>query len=336
MKCLLHIGSAKTGTTTLQELLYEDRLDLNANGCLYPLSCLWKGDRSHNSLGVYFWDGLFEQFTKVPFLSVLQTLQDEMAPWPNVLVSTELIEKALIHGNANTGTFLKMLKTQGREIEVIYGIRRYDYFLDSLFKQSVCDPYLLYAGSKEDFLKAHVPHIKYGTIAKAWRDAPEISRVMVTPFYENDMRRNLERLLAQMGFPQVLTEGKPIPHTNRSIEGDYLRLRHALNKFNLPTNLNHEFARLATSPAALKSSPTKTSLFSGEERAELIKSYTGDRKILIEEFGVDLGAWRDYSEPESVPFVPLPAEEIPDALKLITDLDENVALEIERHLNLSP
>ena len=336
MKCILHIGSAKTGTSTLQELLYDERLYLNANDCLYPQSCLWRGDRSHNSLGIYFWDGMFEPFKSAPFSSVLEALRDEMAKWPTVVVSTELIEKALLHGNANTQAFLDMLKAEGREIEVVYGIRRYDYFLDSLFKHSVSDPYVLYSGSKQDFLSAHAPHVQYGAIAKAWREVAGVSRVSVTPFCENDMRRNLEGLLAQIGYPQVLPAQKPVPHANRSPEGDYLRLRHALNAFNLPVELNHELARVAASSEVLRLSPEKTSLFSDEERANLMKSYAEDCRILSEELGVDLGEWLSYSDPGLTPFAPLPREELPNALKLIERLDRNLFTEIERHLNSAP
>lgn len=332
MKCVLHIGSAKTGTSTLQELLYEERDHLNANDALYPLSCLWRGDRSHNSLGIYFWDGLFDPFKTVPFASVLQALRDEMTKWPTVIVSTELIEKAILHGNAHTQTFLDMLRAEGRAIEVVYGIRRYDHFLDSLFKHSVSDPYVLYAGSTEDFLKAHAPHMQYGRIARAWRDVPGVSRVSVTPFREKDMRGNIEGMLAQIGFPGVLPADKPLPHANRSVEGEFLRLRHALNAFQLPSKLNHEFLRATTSPQARELSPAKTSLFSDEERAALLQSRAEDSCILRDDFGVDLDAWPSHCDPALTPFVPLRSEEMTDALKLIEPLDQNLFQQIARHV----
>jgi hypothetical protein len=324
MKCILHIGSAKTGTSSLQELLYENREVLKADGCLYPASCLWRGDRSHNSLGIYFWDNLFESFKTAPFLTVAQTLLEEMAGWSTVIISTELIEKAILYGNPNALAFIAMLRSHGYDIEVVYGIRRYDHFLDSFFKQSVGDPYVLYAGSPTNFVAANAPYIKYGATAKAWRSIPGIARVAIVPFYENGMRDNLSRLIAELGYPALIGPQTPIPYANRSFEGEFLRLRQALNGFDLPMAINHDLARLAMSPQAAKLSSAKTSLFSSEERKTLLQSYGEDCRTLRDEFGVDLARWFDVAEPQAVPFVPLRREEIPLALKAIAHLDEEL------------
>lgn len=53
MDCILHIGLEKTGTTSIQEFLFQNRILLAQEGVLYPQSV---GDRNHSPLVVAFYE----------------------------------------------------------------------------------------------------------------------------------------------------------------------------------------------------------------------------------------------------------------------------------------
>jgi hypothetical protein len=332
LKCILHIGSAKTATSSLQELLYNSRESLARKGWLYPTSCLWRGDRSHNTLGIYFWDNFLEQMKDSTFAEVTEKLMAEISGWDNIIISSELIEKSLIHGNGNARRFVALLTERGYEISIVYVVRRQDHYLDSQFKQAVADITTLYAGSSEDFIARHAPALKYATTAAAWQTLPGIDKVVVLPFLEGRIRETFDRVLAEMGHPELTGPDFQVPLVNPSLEGIYLRLKHFLNRLDLPPSTHQRFVNSVASAGLSRKETGKSTLFSPQGRKAFLNQFRDDCAVLNEDFNLGAGAWLDevYSEPTE--FTPLRSDELSHAMDLVTKIEPSLAQDITNRI----
>ncbi len=332
MICVLHIGSAKTATSSLQEILYTSRESLASRGWLYPTTGLWRGDRSHNTLGIYFWDDYFEQLKKFTFSEIVEQLFAEMEGWNNVIISSELMEKAVVHGNGNAQRLVGLLNERGYRTHVVYVVRRQDHYLDSQFKQAVADADLHYTGTGQEFIQRHAPALKYADTAAAWRALSGVERVSVQPFVEGHIHETFGRLFTTMGQPELASHDLPIPLVNPSLEGIYLRLKHRLNRFGLPTNLHHRFVSRMTLAAKARKDAEKLSLFSPDARHRLLSAFEDDLQSLNSQFAFGLAAWPDNAMPAPKEFAPLEDGELQCAMELISEIDLPLADEIRGHI----
>jgi hypothetical protein len=324
MECVLHIGSAKTATSSLQELLFQNRLSLAAKGWLYPETGLWTGDRSHNSLGLYFWNDILQDHRSSSFADFMNRFSAEIRGWENIIVSSELIEKALLHGNGNAQIFLRRLAACGYSVRVVYAVRRQDHYLDSQFKQAVSDAYTPYAASVKDYIATHAPALTYAKTAASWQAMPEVSSVSVIHFREGRVGETIAAVLEAMGQTEMLAEGRSVPMVNPSLDGDYLRLKHYLNRIALPAEFHQRyFGKLAFNlPEEDRSE--KLTLFSTETRHQLLQSFLADTAELAATYGIAVEDWNNDRATRAM-FQPLGPSDLGPVMDRIRRIDQGLA-----------
>jgi hypothetical protein len=327
LECVLHIGSAKTATSALQKILHGARADLAAKGWLYPDSGLWHADRSHNGLGIYFWNDYLERWKAAPFATMLEGMLAEIQGWENIIISTEVIEKSVLSGNENLKIFVNSLIKRGYRIKVIYVVRRQDHYLDSQFKQDVSDLNVCYAGTADSFVRRHAPQLRYSAIATAWRQLPGVEEVVVLPYLERRVTETFSQILTAMGHPELLQTGQPVATINPSLEGLFLRLKHYLNGVGMSESVNRKYTRIVTRTPELRQGVEKLSLFTEDTRRQFLLQFDDDFEALKVEFDLDPTTW--FAAAADLPvFTPLQSDEIENAVAAVARIDATLGNEI--------
>ena len=325
--CTIHIGSAKTGSTSSQKILHDNRDTLLANGIIYPNSCLWKGDFSHNTIGIHMWDNFYENFKKTPYSEIIENLIGEIESYDRAIISCELLEKAPDHGNrSNIDTLLHALGDAGFTCDVIYIIRRHDLFLESLFKHAVSEPFTRYSGTVPDFIKSKSSFIQYGKFCNTWKSLPNVRSIKVLPFIEGDPRSNIINFLSEIGILGLLGDSVSVPVLNPSLEGLYLRLKHWINCHNNDISLHRNYLNSVFENIIKEVSPPKTVIFSKEERLDFMKKNTHDLNILFNDFQVDKNFGNIASKQAHTEyFTPLPPGDVDGAISIVERWDPELA-----------
>lgn len=139
---ILHIGTPKTGTTSIQEVLSTNRAELIEAGLAYPKV---PGKRAHVSLGAYMWRaggkplGQLESYTG-PTDNLGEALQAEMAELPDS-VGTVIFsaEHAWNQGfsEGSVPALRRLLEPMFSSFRIIVYLRRQDEKAVSLFSQAL-------------------------------------------------------------------------------------------------------------------------------------------------------------------------------------------------------
>lgn len=146
MKIVLHIGTEKTGTTTLQQFLFLNRSALAGHGILYPRAF---GERNHFFLACYAEDTpwrLFSQFTQARSDGERATLREgwkaafdkelSARSYSQVWLSNEHLHSHL--QNAERVTAVRdLLRRHAREVKVLVYFRRQDQMAVSRYSTAL-------------------------------------------------------------------------------------------------------------------------------------------------------------------------------------------------------
>ncbi len=151
-KLVLHIGAEKTGTTSIQDALYQSRQQLHEAGFLFPVS---PGKKNHTRFITYAQDDAVVDNIRAhqlaakgmalgEFRSWLETaMQKEIssnADWQTLILSTELIHSRLVT-KAEIGRLMTLLKQFAAEIEIVFFVRRQDLLALSRFSSALRSGY---------------------------------------------------------------------------------------------------------------------------------------------------------------------------------------------------
>jgi len=181
-KAILHIGTEKTGTTSIQKFLYENRIKLGANGLLFPASAGFIS----NQLLVVYGKKEPEQDIAPPTLDVKDAAA--LSVWKENFVQNhcaEIIEFQKRHTNSTVVysaehlqsrlTSLEEIKRVARllrplydEISVLVYVRRQDIYARSAHSTSVR------GGEKRPFsfdnIHAGGPYYNYRLLLENWSE----------------------------------------------------------------------------------------------------------------------------------------------------------------------
>ena len=198
MKVLLHIGTEKTGTTTIQQFLSQNRQNLLADGYLYPSS---PGEINHTKLAIFslkntniqniHWQlGLttpeqvsnFQSQFKQDLAHELSLNHDKTVILSNEHCSSRLTRIEDIEQ-------LKMLlKEHFNEIEIIIYLRRQDKFLVSSYSTAIR------SGRTKSFSFPNQKTLKnrydYWNILQKWESVFGKNTIIVKVFERNQMIEN--------------------------------------------------------------------------------------------------------------------------------------------------
>jgi len=128
-KLLLHIGTPKTGTTTIQAALFEARNRLLTEcKTLYPSTARGKSNHRHTSIAASVRAGVDEQ--NLEYKALMQEFEASGAE--QMFITDEGL--AL---KARTAAFFERFGRSGWDVEVVCYVRRWDYFAESLYNQVI-------------------------------------------------------------------------------------------------------------------------------------------------------------------------------------------------------
>ncbi|MGK0281165.1 MAG: hypothetical protein ACI82O_000695 [Patiriisocius sp.] len=181
-RAILHIGTEKTGTTSIQKFLFENRIKLGANGKLFPASA---GYISNQNLVVYGKQAP-EPDIAPPSLDV--TDADELAAWKETFAQEHCSEVLAFQERHQDSTLIYSAEHLQSRLTTVGEIKRIARLLRPLFDQIEVVVYLrrqdLYAlsahstsvrgGNKASFLfetiNAQGPYYNYRTLLENWSE----------------------------------------------------------------------------------------------------------------------------------------------------------------------
>ena len=275
MTAYLHIGTAKTGTTTIQHFFSGNRPALKAQGYLYP-RCL--GAINHELAAVYGAD-FHRRFTpgKAPGATTpeaLDALRDELrgalaaeiaeAGCPHLLISNEhLFQK--VRDAAEAERIKEMLGPLAGDVRIVVYLRRQDEFAASEFCERVR---MGYDGTLERYLAAGRTRelLDYERNLRGWIDVFGTGRITLRVFDRDRLEGGdtLVDLCKLIG----LDLGRVLKETGKS---EAVRQREGLDASRtlFLRNFNREVAAAIADPA---SSFTRDRFASLAVRGPLIRS----------------------------------------------------------------
>ncbi|MGK7881316.1 MAG: hypothetical protein AB4060_14630 [Crocosphaera sp.] len=147
MKAFLHIGTEKTGTTTIQHFLNKNKKNLLQNGYLYPCT---PGNTNHEKLAIFSLDSEniqdIHQHLKIDTVEKVNKMKTEfpqrlkqeisLNSCKNVIFSNEHCSSRLIH-QQDIIRLKNLLDDFFDDTEVIIYLRRQDKFLASSYSTAI-------------------------------------------------------------------------------------------------------------------------------------------------------------------------------------------------------
>ncbi|MCC5615458.1 hypothetical protein LC605_10330 [Nostoc sp. CHAB 5836] len=191
----LHIGMPKTGTTSLQKVLFNNRDKLLENGYLYPLSGIRHNAKEiedrycHNLLALFFLDfkekdDLLSQFST---WEGLKTEIDSINP-KNVIISAEAFTFYDVFYKPETIAKVKDF-LNNYEIKIVIYLRKQDDFLESCYR------YMVNIGACrvdiKEFYNEYKHMFNYYQILENWADIFGYQNIIVRQFDKKNMKNNI-------------------------------------------------------------------------------------------------------------------------------------------------
>lgn len=199
-RLIIHIGTHKTGTTTIQTTLKAHRDALKADGILYPSTS--SGDQSDRPKHVII-SAAARRVKGIEPVKQRQMLMEEFAQsgCHTMIIS----EESLSTPQASIQKFFEAFRNDF-DIEVICYLRRQDYFLESLYNQFVREPTKQISRNIEKFYKSNKTQTRldYAAMLDAWRTVSQ--KVIALDFDAEVKRTDLIKSFAEhLALPTALT-----------------------------------------------------------------------------------------------------------------------------------
>lgn len=206
---ILHIGMHKTATTYIQNILYDNRDMLFNEGIIYPDIGIMDG--AHHLLGGSINHGMalgrFERhknkkFNEISEISHWQQLASLVNEKPNFryIISTEEFE--WLTSPETLINFLKEINFD--KIKIVAGIRRQDYYLESLYQQFVKDNGPRLRKPISQWIGPH-SFIFYDKVFEPWIKAVGKNNISIFTFEEAVKHGLLETYLKQLSIPESVS-----------------------------------------------------------------------------------------------------------------------------------
>lgn len=318
-ECLIHIGTHKTGTSLFQQILFNDPAMRPGGASVYPRTGLWPYDRSHNLFGVYLWEGIRRDLQTQPFERVVAQMLSEAAGADRVIVSSEVLEKCPLRGNGRIGEFVRLLKSRGYAVRILYVIRRPDHLADAVFKQWVRDFDTKFCGKPFDMAMGEARGMNFSRVAEAWQGLG-VDRIKIIPYADADPLLAVAALLEACGVEADIAKWRDRV-VNPSLDGFVLRFKHFVNRFGFDREFNERLTVILDQLAEDRGPEPRLTMFSPTKRADYLKQFEEDWRYLGQNYGVDLAGWRNPATPERELFQPLESHEVEPALRWLGTAD---------------
>jgi hypothetical protein len=254
----LHIGTGKTGTSTVQSFLIQNQPKLAASGLLYPQSILFPNLLTHLGL-VYYALGTNTAmkngratFTKAEIESynsvLIEKLRDEIivSGCPHILMSSEHLSTAL-RKPKELARLIGGLSQLAHSINVVMYIRpQYELYASQYstkIKGRDTGP-----PKAPDRLRDHV--FDYDKKLKLWEAARGISAIKVRLFNRKYFKNGdlIDDFFDAIGVPMPMDTVRPPRELNQRLDAGALEFLRTVNKLDLdasrPTSQRRTLVRL--------------------------------------------------------------------------------------------
>ncbi len=303
MKTLfLHIGTPKTGTTSIQYFCYENRKVLEKHGFHYPVFPYHYPRKSHKRNGLFLESAVVdengviqEEEEKRRFTEGMETVKNLFQKFDNIIISNEGVWNAVTR---RKGTLWKDLaqaaKDGGYTIKVIVYFRRQDELLDSWWNETV----------KHGISRSNVmPWEKYTVEYKKYfnlRYLEMLQNIEAELGAENIIIRRFNRKYFEGGILQAdflnvlglkLTDEysmEEVEQLNTRMSGNACEIKRIINgmkELSLPEKRYYESVLLEYSPISEKDYPA--AMFSKEEAAAFVEKFAEENRQIEEKYVKD-------------------------------------------------
>lgn len=280
MTCFLHIGAPKTGSTALQEFLFENRETLSRKGWEYPDVSL-RGFGHHDI--AFLISGGYPEWAlsqERPLEDLLQELTNKIKGKSNVIISSENFY--LYPAPERMASVLTEAGFPFNSVKIIVYVRRQDEIHASWYNQAVKAQG--YTGTIKDCISETFDLWDYRARIDEWAHIFGEKNIIVRPYEYGTLEKNDIRL----DFLKLLNIGSenfdwPEKRINTRLNGDLLQFQSLINK--LPLTIP-EKRRFHKELIALTAATRKMDLFddppllSPNEKKALLDAYTASNMQL--------------------------------------------------------
>ena len=268
----IHIGTHKTGSTSIQKFLEGNINFINKHGY-----CLLKTKYDHATMNCSLYD---KNLVKKLRLELISTIKKNCSI-QNFILSSECFSGNPKTGYLNSNIVFRMLcdAFEGINIKILILFRRQDSFIESLYTQFIQEGHSF---SFNKFLTNfnHPDSLNYTRIVRELIHYFSLENVQIGCYY-NWIKIGLVRKFCNITNIPFLENYEDNIY-NKSYSLFALNVARNCNKY--LDNYNKHHLRLVLQEHLPKESSFMGNLFSDEERLEFLKRFKNDNIILFKQF----------------------------------------------------
>ena len=282
----LHIGTPKTGTSTIQHFLKENAIRLMINGIYYPefnLSQAWGGKDSI--------DGNFGWFTRVdlPIDRKIEKIVQCFEKSNKVLLSSENVWFEI----KDKPEFLRLLNKHGIEVKVIVYLRKQVDYLESQYRECIrlilsSEPVELACNPESGILGGVYGYLDYYSVLEDMAQVIGRENIIVHPYERTQFVNNdiIEDFMSIFKVSLTSEWHMPSKQYNPSMNNNALWIKRYMNQsFKAQQNkLNSIFYDILLADGTVKQGEKVKSLIPYNTRCEMMKQYWECNKMVAERY----------------------------------------------------
>jgi hypothetical protein len=208
VRLILHVGTHKTGTTSIQKVLHDHSRYLKTHGLYYPSSLSYRGTRGHLKFSHDV--ARDTEQSRRNTQAFVQRIKKNAKAVDTILLSSEALYRHVL-GTEDIASMVQKNYLDGRQsyvnrlaelfadfdVEVVVYCRDYGYFLAWLHRTSVKSGG--WQGAASDFKNQFFDHFAYERQFEIFRS---VFPRLIIHSYENAKEHGLIRhFFSQLGFP---------------------------------------------------------------------------------------------------------------------------------------
>lgn len=332
---ILHIGQSKTGTSSLQSLLAEERKTLSKQGILYPDISL-----GGSALELLEHNAFAESLSGIKRYPRLEP--EEWAEQFKKQMQEQTCHSLLLSAESFFGTpqiwtvgpaedFFALHKKKierlsallpAQKTHIVLYLRRQDLWLESAIGHIIRYEGLL--GQKiyendEQLTSLLAPHLNYLRLVDLWQDTLKPDKFSIIP-YERDALENGDTgqdFLKRTGLDKIIEVKENIPRKleNQSLSAECLILKSALNKTKKTKMRERSIIAILNCLDKREDLPRTRYTISEDLKDRTFEAHRADNRLLAQKYGGPTGSFFSLPEHDQAP---KPAPEKPDAAALFT------------------
>lgn len=280
-RLVIHVGSQKTGSTSVQTFLTQNPRMLEKAGLSYVKA--GRGPAAHNRLA-------FKRDTD-SFPNIMQRVVAEIENIPD---KTHIISAEMLFTVRMARSLIKFLPSELRQdTKIVAYVRRQDKFLEAMFKQVVKTG--RFTGTPQEYAEKRANALKYSKILDAYAEGFGVENIFVLPYEPKTFLQNnvILDISPHLGLHSVQSEDLPKAFSNVTLSREVSDL---LGLIARTTDVNiAELIRviIADNPDGAF---YKGDGYSMQERKEIVDRYRDDNNYVRSKFRSDLDELFDIAD----------------------------------------